>query len=370
MPAMPLPPAMQRRCLARPGRNVAWPSGPKTPRRDARDGVPEEPLAHRPVRLLLHHERQALRAPIEVDHGIGAGPRDAGHGEQRELPRLEVERLVEADVEGHHVVGQPPVRLDHATERPGRGRLRLARLQDPHLEPAVLVRHALAREDLGGALQVPVAGRVGPVALVAPAHERGLAGAARAGRALVGQLDATPERGVQDLLPGGALEVPRAIAGADRDLHPYSYIPASRRPRLGGGNGSEPGGGGRRGTACPSLSRRETPAHLPHEAPQLRQLPLQVLGHLLLPLHLVERHPPRTARTTCLTADSTMLYQARGRRIRQPGVAASGLSAPSSGESGVGRCRTCFERTRLAAKSSQTRMRLAKADRVTAFKVR
>ena len=36
--------------------------------------------------------------------------------------------------------------------------------------------------------------------------------------------------------------------------------------------------------AVTPLPLRDAPAHLPHEAPQLRQLPLQVLGHVLLPL--------------------------------------------------------------------------------------
>ena len=33
------------------------------------------------------------------------------------------------------------------------------------------------------------------------------------------------------------------------------------------------------------LPLRDTSAHLPDQAPQLRQLPLQVLGDFLLPLH-------------------------------------------------------------------------------------
>ena len=33
MPAMPLPPAIMTRCRSRPGRNVACPSGAKTPSR-------------------------------------------------------------------------------------------------------------------------------------------------------------------------------------------------------------------------------------------------------------------------------------------------------------------------------------------------
>ena len=58
MPAIPLPPAMQSRCLATSGVKVAWPRGPNSQAR-ALDPVPEEPLAHRPAGLLLHHEGQA-----------------------------------------------------------------------------------------------------------------------------------------------------------------------------------------------------------------------------------------------------------------------------------------------------------------------
>ena len=50
----------------------------------------------------------------------------------------------------------------------------------------------------------------------------------------------------------------------------------------------------RRQVCLPGYTRAVTPlplcdaaAHLPHEAAQLRQLPLQVLGHLLLPFHFI-----------------------------------------------------------------------------------
>ena len=162
-------------------------------------------------------------------------------------------------------MGQPPVPLDHPTERAGRSRLRLARLQDAHLEPAILVGDALAGEDLRGALRVPVAGCVGPVALVAPAHKDGLARAARASGALVRQLDAAPQRGVQDLLPGGALEVPRGIARVDRDLHRYSYIPACPRGRREAGRAGirqNPCAGGRPGVSNSSRGKEEPPMNI------------------------------------------------------------------------------------------------------------
>src|SRR6266567_1570843 len=51
----------------------------------ALDALAEEPLADRAAGLLLDHEGQALGEAIVVDHGIGAGPHDSRHGEEREL---------------------------------------------------------------------------------------------------------------------------------------------------------------------------------------------------------------------------------------------------------------------------------------------
>src|SRR4029077_12011114 len=61
--------------------------------------------------------------------------------------------------------------------------------------------------------------RAGPLALHPAAHEAGLAGAARAGRALVGQLDARAQAGMEDLLSGLALELALSVPGLDGDLH-------------------------------------------------------------------------------------------------------------------------------------------------------
>ena len=125
------------------------PEGREEPEARALDAVAEEPLAHRPARLLLHHERQAPGRPLEVDHGVGAGARDAGHGEERELARVEVERPVEIHVEGGHVVGQPAPASSTPAQRGGARRVRVGRLEHADLERAILVRHALAHEQLG-----------------------------------------------------------------------------------------------------------------------------------------------------------------------------------------------------------------------------
>jgi hypothetical protein len=58
--------------------------------------VAEEPLAQGAARLLLDHEHEAARGALEVDHGVRARPRDAGHAEERELSGREVEGPVEA----------------------------------------------------------------------------------------------------------------------------------------------------------------------------------------------------------------------------------------------------------------------------------
>src|SRR5437773_2379475 len=175
--------------------------------------------ARNAARLLLHHERQALGAPIEVDHRVRARPRDARHRDERELTGLEVDRSVEREIEGQNVVRQTPQPSDHAAEGPRRHRPRLARLQrTAHLQRAVVVGHALAHQELTGALEVAAAGSVGPGALGAAAHELRLARAARPGGALVRKLHAAPEPGVADPLAGVALEVARPVFRADDDL--------------------------------------------------------------------------------------------------------------------------------------------------------
>src|SRR5262249_14268996 len=93
------------------------------------------------------------------------------------------------------------------------------RLERPDLERAVLVRHALARQQVGLALEVLPSRRLGPVAFHAAARQPRLAGAARAGGAFVGKLDAAPQPRVKDFLARFALEIARAVARGDDDLH-------------------------------------------------------------------------------------------------------------------------------------------------------
>src|ERR1700736_2720566 len=187
----------------------------------------EEPIAHRAPRLFLHHERKPLRARIKVHHRVGPGPRDTRHAEEGELTGLEVERPIEMDVERGHVVSQAPPPPQHTGDRARQGE-RLARLQDRDLECAVVAGHALAHEQLGLALEIPFTRRAGPLALHPAAHEAGLAGAARAGRALVGQLDARAQAGMEDLLSGLALELALPVPGLDGDLHGRPITSAAR----------------------------------------------------------------------------------------------------------------------------------------------
>ena len=135
-------------------------------------------------------------------------------------PAAKSSGLVEIHVEGEHVVGEPPAAPHDAAQRPRRaGAARLLERR-PDLEHAVLVGDALAHQELGLGLEIPMAGRLGPLRRRAPA---------RPSRALhvpqvpvphsYGQLDPAPQAGEQDLLPGRALEVARPVAGVDDDLH-------------------------------------------------------------------------------------------------------------------------------------------------------
>ena len=148
-------------------------------------------------------------------------------------PASNVERVLEIDVERGHVVGQPTPAA-HPPWPGGGGRgARLAGPQHGDLERAGLARHALAHQEIGRFLEVAVPRGLGPLALHPAAHEPGLAGAAGAGAALVRQLEAAPEAGVEDLLPGLALELARPAPGGDDDLH--RRLRPACRPRSGRG---------------------------------------------------------------------------------------------------------------------------------------
>src|SRR5207249_10913560 len=137
-------------------------------------------------------------------------PRDARHGEEHELAGREVERTIDRDVERGDVVRQRSQPAQDASAAAGGGRVGLARLQRAHLQRAVVVGHARAREQVTLALEIFPAGRLWPLALRASAREPRLARPAGAGGALVGELDPASQPGVENLLSGLALEVARA----------------------------------------------------------------------------------------------------------------------------------------------------------------
>src|SRR5215470_316281 len=194
--------------------------------------VTEEPLAHRTPRLLLDHERQAPGSVVEVDHGIGARPAGSRHREKRKLAGLEIDGLVEVQVEGDDVVGEPTGRAHDATERARRGRGWRGRLErDRHLEPAGAASHALTHEELGRAFEIPATGSLRPLALDQPSQEGGLAGTAGARRALIGKLDAVAEAGVKNLLARLTGELTNAIPGAHVDVHRQEDCRAAPRGR-------------------------------------------------------------------------------------------------------------------------------------------
>src|SRR5262249_36869520 len=91
--------------------------------------------------------------------------------------------------------------------------------RDRDLEPARVTSHALTHEELGLAFEIPAARSLRPLALDQPFQEFGLAGTAGAGRALVGEVDAVAEAGVQDLLARLTSELTSAVPGADVDVH-------------------------------------------------------------------------------------------------------------------------------------------------------
>jgi len=122
---------------------VAWPRGAKRPRRVPSTPSPKSHSLTAPPGFLLDHEGQALGEAIVGDHGIGAGPNDSRHGEERELARLEVEGALEIDVEGRHVVGEP-AQSAYRSREGARGRgARLALFQwHRDLERAIPMGHA------------------------------------------------------------------------------------------------------------------------------------------------------------------------------------------------------------------------------------
>ncbi len=186
----------------------------------ALDAIAEEPLAHRAARLLLHHEGQARGAAVEVDHGVGAGPAIPGTVTSANWPASKSRGSSRSTSKAAtSCVSRRYARTTPARAR-GAGGARLARLQGhADLERAIVVGHALAHQEIGRALEIPAPRGLRPLALGASAHQPGPARAAGARAALVGQLDAAPEAGVEDLLPGVALEVVRAVPGLDDDLH-------------------------------------------------------------------------------------------------------------------------------------------------------
>src|SRR5215470_4575641 len=194
--------------------------------------VAEEPLAHRAPWLLLDHERETPGPVVEVDHGIGARPADSRHREERKLAGLEINGLVEIQIEGDNVVGEPAGRAHDATQGARRGHGRLRRLErDRDLDPAGLPSHALTHEELGRAFEIPAARSLRPLALDQASQEGGLAGTAGTRRALIRKLDAAAEAGVKNLLARLTGELTSAIPGADVDVHRQEDCRAAPRGR-------------------------------------------------------------------------------------------------------------------------------------------
>src|SRR3989441_11331074 len=218
MPAMPLPPAMQSTCFLTSGWNVACPRGAKRTSRAPSTPSPKSHSLTAPPGFFFttNDRRSAPRSKLTMEY---ARPGDARDGDERELARREVERRIDVHVERDDVVRQPPDPPHDTAEGARGGRVRLGRLQRADLQRAVVVSHALAREQVALALEIFPAGGLGPLALRAPARQPRLARPAGARGALVGKLDPASQTGVEDLLPGLALEVACPVLRADDDSH-------------------------------------------------------------------------------------------------------------------------------------------------------
>src|SRR5262249_9856023 len=137
-----------------------------------------------------------------------------------DMAGLEIGGLGEVQVESDDVMGEPARRAHNPGEGTRRGHVRLGLLErNRDLELARVASHALTHEELACAFEIPAARGLRPFALDLPSQEGGLAGTAGAGRALVGQLDAVAETGVQDLLARLTGEFTNAGPGADVDVH-------------------------------------------------------------------------------------------------------------------------------------------------------
>jgi hypothetical protein len=181
----------------------------------------EKPLGESAPGLALGDEAQPPRAALVVHHRIRAMALDAGCGEHHELARLEVARLLDLDVERHHVVDQQLGRTQPPGAGRGAARPRFEGLHElRHLEREVALGDALAHQVLGlRGLYVLSPRRLGPRVAQGAVDELRLAGAARARGAFIGQLDAGGEAGVQDRLPGRGIELEAAVARVDPDAH-------------------------------------------------------------------------------------------------------------------------------------------------------
>src|SRR4030095_9918092 len=118
---------------------MAWPRGAKTSTRAPSIPSPKRRSLTAPPGFFFTTKARLPACPSQLTMGYARGPAKPGYGEQRELPGGEVERLVEIQVEGEHVVGEPTTAPHDPTERTRRGCGRLFQ-GHPDLEDAIVLR--------------------------------------------------------------------------------------------------------------------------------------------------------------------------------------------------------------------------------------
>src|SRR5262245_9904051 len=184
----------------------------------------EQPIRESSACFLLDHEDEPVDVAAEVDHRVGASALDPGNLEYDELASLEPHRLRQRELKMDHVGRE----LAHDVDAGGvvlRQGVTVGPRRDlgRNAQSAITGGAGLAHQDVAlVALKLGKPRRLVPVDVGGALHDPRAAGAARAGRAFVGQREAPGEAGVEQPVARPTVEIENARIGLDGDLHRWA----------------------------------------------------------------------------------------------------------------------------------------------------